>query len=247
MNKILFSRCDRNLLSEFLPNSLYEFETNRERVGVILRPARRPHNATRVKSGRSFGYPSFACSLARLPACACFHGVRLSSVSSSANAGWPRQLAGASNDTQRRRAAVPSLSSRPSRPSRPTSCPLPRDPADGSAVPRRDGRCSRAPIPSPSLPFLTAHARRRPVLGLPSALPPSPLSYSHPLNSPRSFSVGSSVHPVASRRVCSRSLSLSLLSRRRHRLLAGRPTLPTFASPSFRQPRDWLAQYTFYF
>jgi len=121
-----------------------------------------------------------ACLPACLPAClrACLRGVRLSSVSSSANAGWPRQLAGASNDTQRRRAVLlpppaplplsflsPSLRNY-SVPTRTT--PLPR------VIPRRRSRRARRMVPSPSapapdpyrlpsplLPFLTARGAAR--------------------------------------------------------------------------------------
>lgn len=91
------------------------------------------------------------------------------------------------------------LSSRLSRPSRPTSCPS----AARSrrrfhrAAPRRDGRCLRAPIPSPRMPFLTAHARRRPVLSLLSALPRASLAFS-----PAKLAALFLVRPsVASRRV----------------------------------------------
>lgn len=102
---------------------------------------------------------------------------RLGSVSSSANADWPRQLAGASNDTQRRRAVLPSP--------RPTAALHP-PPRQASTLPPATLGCplSPAPMRSDVFPFgaplaitnRTCFEAPRPQTTSPLVIPSTPLA-----------------------------------------------------------------------
>lgn len=111
------------------------------------------------------------CLLAGVPVCRCVRFSRLSrfgSVSSSANADWPRQLAGASNDMQRRRAVPPSP--RPLAGLYPT--PWHRIPPATLGSPVSPAPMRYAGSSRPSDPNRTAHVSRRPVLRPPVPSPP---------------------------------------------------------------------------
>lgn len=142
--------------------------------------------------------------------------VRFGSVSSLANADWPRQLAGASNDTQRRRAAPPSSRLHAAPPPYGIFSRQQRTAAPSASRANASPSIPRAPHFSPRYPFETAHVPRRPVLR-PLFLPVLRVSFdsifplsSSPIPLSLSFSALSSISPRACLLLLACSLSFFL-------------------------------------
>lgn len=148
--------------------------------------------------------------------CARSARVRFGSVSSLANADWPRQLAGASNDTQRRRAAPPSSRLHAAPPPYGIFSRQQRTAAPSASRANASPSIPRAPHFSPRYPFETAHVPRRPVLRL-LFLPVLRVSFdsifplsSSPIPLSLSFSALSSISPRACLLLLACSLSFFL-------------------------------------